>query len=338
MKKSKIVRSDMMPQLHLKSISKYVKDLNKESLKTSYAGDTAVEVDNTEYSFSAYLSMNYNFFYNFGSGYLKYQNSLIDHKISKIDLKLTAQESKLKILEAYIDSLRVKHELASAKVIQSIKQDVYTIALKLHKAGKIEKIDLVNSAMEYAEQGRQANELHNNYLQSLNNLSVLTYQDINSNTELYINKPIIPNDDIYLQKLPEIDIINKQIKQKQNEYKVIQRQRLPSIAIFANYSLYNTSEENYRTAYTYAKPESSTIGFSISMPIFEGFRKTSQTKALRHELNTLRLELKQKIHEKQYEITALKSQLKSGIANQDEYSGINRFANDKAQMSKKTKG
>lgn len=311
---AKIILSDLFPSISLNSTSKYIKDLNKDSIQTSYAGNTEVEVDNTEYTFSAYLTMNYNLL-DFGSGRLKYKNAIMDTEISKLDEAHTFQNIKLQILEAYTKCLQGQYRLANAEKLLKLKGELYDVTSRLNKAGKIDKVTVVDSALSFAEQNKQLSDIKISYKQSVRQLSALIYTEVNPDTEFEISIGDFDNTTFNVNTLPEIKIIKKQIRQKENEYDISIRSRLPSLNLFANYSLYNSSESNYRNAYRYSRPESSTVGFTLTMPIFEGGKKNAQGRALKHEISGLHYELKQKIHEKKSEFETIKMLVKSGMKN-----------------------
>lgn len=334
--KIRIARSEFFPRISISGVSKYTQDLNEKTIRTSYSGSTEVEVDNTEYSFAAYLSMNYDFF-NFGAGKLRYKNSLIDYEQAEKELEYAETQTKMQILETYINCLKKQYELENSTTLLTLKQNIYEITSKLHELGELGTIDYLDSAVNVAEQNRHFSKIREDLSLLILKLSELAYMDLNSDSKLELSLPDNNTYGIEIDKFPEIILLKNQIRQKENEYRIVQKQRLPSLSAFANYSLYKSDETSYNDTFDKARPESAIIGISASMPLFDGFKTSATVKALKYEINQLNYELKQKRHEKEYEVKSTKASLHSSIESLHLSETVSALAQSGAEVAAKLK-
>lgn len=104
---------------------------------------------------------------------------------------------------------------------------------------------------------------------------------------------IVPNFDA--QSTPEYKFYQLEIEKKKNELKALKRQLLPQIGLYSYYIFYGSNPNNFGQAIANIGQRTISLGVSVTMPIFDGFRNQAERAKKKLEIERLNVEQDQKL-------------------------------------------
>lgn len=285
-------RSEYFPKLNFSAGTEYTKNYRdaKESTVMSI-GDAFIN-PYTRYQSVLGINVGYNLF-DFGvrGGNLKIAKE--DVKLKELENKEKFQELNLTLLDTYTKILITTKQIEINKDILALEEKNLEYYQRLYKAKEVSKTELNNQKVKVSEAKNKINELNSIKQESLNWLSFYTGEqyDINKLQVADIKKP---NFDVLefqdYTKSITWKIHEKNIKKKETELQVVKKNNYPKINVYGRYYLYGSNKSSYNTSLGNIEPSNFSVGASLNMPLFDGFKNSANIEKTRLELKQLHVE------------------------------------------------
>lgn len=208
-------------------------------------------------------------------------------------------------------------------------KEVLDIAKAQYENGVLKKIDYQSLQINVANMLSQLNQLQTQYDEQLAYFNYLL--GIPAGTATVISDNI--SGDLHqvngtsdLMQRNDIRLFGQQILVKENELKRIQAEKSPAINSYFRYNIqsqFNSLGKAFDKDYMY---NSSTLGVSVSIPLFDGNRRKNRSQAVITELEQLKLNNRQKQDQAQMELISATATFNN---NREEY-GITKINLDLA--------
>lgn len=222
------------------------------------------------------------------------------------------RDLKLKVIEAYAKALVSYKSLQASEVLLSVSKDVYTMKKRLYQAGTAPKVDVAEEAIQLA-QAFDDNEVYKQQLaQNLEDLSLYTQTSYDvQDIELADFKEEEPGAAVAFQATatPEAKMFEIQIDQKQKEIEMLQRQYLPSVALYSYYNVYGFDPDSLSSSIKGLAQRSVNLGLMVNMPIFDGFKNMAAIQKAKLEKEKLALRRDDKLADLKHQAGIYKTQV-----------------------------
>ncbi|OPX96996.1 MAG: outer membrane channel protein [Syntrophorhabdus sp. PtaB.Bin006] len=286
------------PTISARWNTEYVKDLTDGTAQVNAVGNT-VFVQNTLYQSAFMFVGNYNLF-DFGVAQKKVFMAERDVHEKKNIHKQSVRDIKLKVLNTYSNLLACHEELETKKELLKLSKELSLIKERLFVAGTISRIDMVNEALKTIKIVDEIDNLAARLKGLLEDLSFLTGEDYSAEgmkVSRFRGHEEDFKDTFNPENTPESRIYDLEIEKKKAELQALQRGLLPQLALYSSYVWYGSHPSEFDTSAQQVRSRSFSVGLSITVPLFEGFKTPAEVEKVRLEMERLALEKGKKLAE-----------------------------------------
>lgn len=297
--KSKEVAGLYLPQVNYNNVAEYNPSVPSQLLPGSVVGQPTKD----------YVPVKFGTSYNFRS------TVEVTQVLNRPDLKLQIKEAGMQTGIAKTKYTMSKEDLvyqvgttfyslqANTEMIRTTRFDylnmkeVLDISKAQYENGVLKKIDYESLQINVANLLSQLNQLQTQYKEQLAYFNYLLGIPAANETAISDNiaEEIHETGSNYdLAQRADIKLLGQQILVKENELKRIQAEKKPSINSYFRFNLqsqFNSMSNAFDNDYSF---NSSTVGVSVSIPIFDGNRRKNRSQSVIYELEQLKLNSRQK--------------------------------------------
>lgn len=296
------------PTLSLSYNTEYNKDLDDFTSATESVGDSVI-TSGTKYQSSLSLNLNHEL-YHFGAT----EDSILIAKkeVNIKKLNWCEEEKKLHqtILDRYSSAIKSKTKSSIKGEMLQIRQNLYNVKQRLHKAGKYSKLDLGDEAITIIDLEKDIELALLQYQEDIIQLSNLSHVELDDkNTKLMAIG--FNHSDHLTDDFEETTLGHKyaeQIKQKEHEILMLTHSQYPTLSMYGNYYMYGSDPNDAYESFDNIKKNSWKLGLAIRLNIFEGFKYSDTSQTLQYELQRIKEE--RDLYKREYEYNAKTKQSK----------------------------
>lgn len=217
--------------------------------------------------------------------------------------------------------------------ILRIKREAFALGQYSYEDVLKAEADVANMEKEIAQITKEVNEY------SLN-LSLYTGRTYNENSEVEQLSPegnlqIKEENNDVIEQSPEYKAKIKEMEAVRYKRKEAVFSLLPDISLYGRYDLYNSSPDNLGNALEDFRPVSYSVGFVISMPLFDGGAKYWASKKAAHELRRQEESVWATYEEKNKTVKTLRTAYESLMRQSNHYRKINDQYKKMTEISEK---
>ena len=330
-------QAEYFPRISARFFSEYVidpfSDLTSASVAQSRNTEQAddrlpVSVVSELYRHSFSVDLRYTLF-DFGARSGRYE--IAGKKVQAIgyDKKAAIMNVHQRVLQLFLEGVRLDNKLHAGSELIGLRTNIFARTRELQVAGLKGELDVNGAAVELAKTIQEQDDLANDMLALLEELSYHTGEryelaDISfamarGNDGAFPVKAKLLLQDMQACDLPDVVRIDVEIAMKEKEYSVLQRQRFPKLSLYSSYRMYGTDPQGFDNAFNAMRENNSIIGLLAEWDLFAGFGVVAQGNRLRAEKERLQLQRQRKISEHQQKMKELQ-----GILNRYESERENR--------------
>ena len=303
-------KSEYFPKLNLGAGMEYTKNYRdvKESTVMSI-GDAFIN-PYTRYQSVLGITVGYNLF-DFGvrSGNVKLAKE--DVELKELETKEKLQELNLTLLDSYTKILITTKQIKINKEILALEEKNLEMKERLYNAKEISKTELNDERVKVKTIKQRLSELNSIRTESLNWLSFYTGEQYDPN-DLKVAELKKSDCDVGAFKDYTKSIVwkihEKNIKKKELELQIVKRNNYPKINIYGRYYLYGSDYNNYAKSLG-IEPSNFSVGASLNMPLFDGFKNSAAIQKTALELKQLNVERDKAIAQLMTRLAAMRSNL-----------------------------
>ena len=304
-------RSDYYPKLNFNAGTEYTK--NFRDVRTSIVttvGDAFIN-PYTRYQSIMGITLSYNIF-DFGvrKGHLDIAKE--DEKLKDLEEKEKLQDLYLNLLDTYTKVLVLKKQLELNERILALESNNTELKTRLYNAKEISATDLNDAKVKVESLKRSMNEITSMLNENLLMLSFYTGEEYDLE-HLKVSDVKRPDFDTTAFRDYTKSIIWQvheiQLKKKELELKVVKRTNYPKITAYGRYYLYGSDHSSYNDSWSDFRPSNYTVGGSLNMPLFDGFKNHADIKKTELELKSLQIERDKAMAEYMTRLATLRSNL-----------------------------
>lgn len=303
-------KSEYFPHFNLGGGMEYTKNFRdiRESTVMSI-GDAFIN-PYTRYQSVLGITVAYNLF-DFGvrGGNLKIAKE--DVELKKLETKEKLQELNLTLLDSYTKILITSKQIELNRRILGIEEKNLNMKERLFSAKEISGMELNDERVKINNIKSKIAELNSIRVEALNWLSFYTGEEYDV-TKLKVADLNKTDFDVLAFKDYTKSIIwkihEKNIKKKELELRVVVRNNYPKLNAYGRYYLYGSDHNNYAQSLG-IEPSNFSVGASLSMPIFDGFKNSADIAKTRLELKQLQVERDKAIAQLAARLAAMRSNL-----------------------------
>ena len=283
-------RSEYFPKINASVGTEYTKNFKDLANSTvSVVGEAFVN-PYTRFQSLMGITLTYNVF-DFGVRKSKMDIAKEDIQLKELLEKEQFQELELTMIDTYSKLYILKKQIEINEKILELANKNLEYKTRLFEAKEISKTELNDQKFEVQKYERKLFELKSLAQESLNWLTFYTKQEYQldnltlkelrgSNSD-----PMEFND--YTKSLTWL-IQEKEVKKKELALKVAKRNNMPKVNAYSRYYLYGSDHSSYNRTMDDLGPSNYTIGATVFMPVFDGFKNSA-------EIQTANLELQQQL-------------------------------------------
>ena len=284
-------RNEYFPKLNFNAGMEYTKNFRDIRDTTVMSIGDAFINPYTRFQSILGITVAYNLF-DFGvrGGNLKIAKE--DEELKKLETKEKLQELNLTLLDTYTKILVTTKQIEINKEILNLEENNLQMKQRLFDAKEISKTELNDAKVKVKGIKNKISDLNSIKEESINWLSFYTGDEYDSKN-LKVAELKKTNFDVtaftdYTKSITW-KIHDKNIKKKELELKVAKKNYLPKINAYGRYYLYGSDHSNYAKSLG-IEPSNFSVGASMNMPIFDGFRTSAYVQKTALELKQLYVE------------------------------------------------
>ncbi len=238
---------------------------------------------------------------------LQIRNSGLQTKIAKTKYNLSKEELVYQVASLFY-SLQTNAELIRTTHFdyQNLRE-VLAVAKAQYENGTLKRIDYESLEINVANKLSQLSQYQTQYNDQLAHFNYLLGIPASNQTIISDSIPehlrSAESSSNFLQR-QDIRLSHQMIESKENELSSIRAEKTPSINSYFRYnyqSQFNQPGKAFNSDYLY---NSSTVGVSVSIPIFDGNRRKSRVKTAQIQLDQLKLQNLHKQDEARMEVVS----------------------------------
>ncbi len=333
-------RSEYFPKLNIGAGTEYTKNYRDVRETTVMSIGDAFINPYTRYQSVLGITVGYNLF-DFGvrGGNLKIAKE--DAELKELETKETLQEMNLTLLDTYTKILLTSKQIELNKQILKLQEKNLENYERLFSAKEISKTELNNIKIQLSATKNKISELMSIEQESFNWLSFYTGEnyDINKTKIADLNVPkfnILEFQDYTKSVIWKKH--EKNIKKKELELGVVKRNNYPKLNVYGRYYLYGSDHNNYGESFGNIEPSNFSVGASLNMPIFDGFKNSANIEKTKLELKQLYVERDKAIAQLMTKLANMRSNLMYLDEQLDENNNAIKELTDKENSSKRLAG
>ena len=304
------MKSEYFPKLNFGGGLEYTKNFRDIGDSTIMSIGDAFINPYTRFQSMLGITVAYNLF-DFGvrGGNLKHAKE--DVELKELETKQKYQDMSLTLLDTYTKILVTSKQIEINKEILALEEKNLQMKERLFKAKEISKIELNDEKVKVKQIKNRISDLSSIRQESLNWLSFYTGENYDS-AKLKTNdlkKPKFDATEVtdYTKSIVW-KIHEKNIKKKELELYIVKRNNYPKINAYGRYYLYGSDYSNFGKGLG-VEPSNFSIGASLNMPVFDGFKNRANIEKTTLELKQMHLERDKAIAELATKLATMRSNL-----------------------------
>lgn len=303
-------KSEYFPKLHLGGGIEYTKNYRDVSDTTIMSIADAFINPYTRFQSMLGITVAYNLF-DFGvrGGNLKLAKE--DVELKELETKRQLQEMNLTLLDTYAKILVMSKQIEINKEILTLEEKNLELKERLYKAKEISKTELNDEKVKVKQIKSKIADLKSIRQESINWLSFYTGENYDSEN-LKASDIKKPKFDVTEFKDYTKSIVwkihEKNIKKKELELYVVKRNNYPKLNAYGRYYLYGSDYSNWGKSMG-IEPSNFSVGASLSMPIFDGFKNSANIEKTKLELKQMHVERDKAIAQLMTKLATMRSNL-----------------------------
>lgn len=284
-------KSEYFPKLNLMAGTEYTRNFRDIHDTTIMSIGDAFINPYTRYQSIIGITVGYNLF-DFGARSDSLKMAKEDVKVKELEFKQKLQEMNLTLLDSYSKILITTKQIELNRDILALEEKNLEMKERLYKAKEIAKTELNSAKANVSKTKIKISDLKSIREDSINWLSF--YTGVNYETDnIKVDEIQKANFDILsfqdYTKCITWQIQEKNIKKKELELSIAKKNYLPKVNVYGRYYLYGSNHNNYGKALG-IEPSNFSIGASVNMPVFDGFKNNSIVEKTALELKQLYVE------------------------------------------------
>lgn len=303
-------KSEYFPKFNFSMGTEYTKNFRDARESTVMSIGDAFINPYTRFQSVLGISVGYNLF-DFGvrGGNLKVAKE--DVKIKELETIEKLQELNLSLLDIYTKILVTSKQIELNKDILAIEEKNLEMKERLYQAKELSKTELNDEKVKVTITKNKIEELKSIESESLNWLAFYTGEKYDINN-LKVAELKISNFDVLAFNDYTKSIIwqvhEKNIKKKQLEVQVAKRINYPKLNVYSKYYLYGSDPSSYGESLK-IEPSNFSVGASLNMPVFDGFKNSANIQKTELELKQLQVERDKSIAQLMTRLATMRSNL-----------------------------
>lgn len=270
-------RSEYFPKIVATAGTEYTKNFKDYATSTvTTVGDSFIN-PYTRFQSILGITLSYNVF-DFGIRRNNLDIMKEDTKVKELLVKEQLQELGLTLTDSYCKLLITKKQLDINKEILALEQDTLNMKERLFEVKELSKTELNDQKIKVKQIEKRISELTSIAIESLNWISFYTGEnyDFENITVSEFKKPDFdPMEFNDYTKSITWQIQEKELKKKELELKIAKKNYLPKVNAYSRYYVYGSDHSSYRDAIDDTSPSNWTVGASVIMPVFDGFKTSA---------------------------------------------------------------
>ncbi|MBQ4077795.1 TolC family protein [bacterium] len=270
-------RSEYFPKIVATAGTEYTKNFKDYTTSTvTTVGDSFIN-PYTRFQSILGITLSYNVF-DFGIRKNNLDIMKEDTKVKELLVKEQLQELGLTLTDSYCKLLITKKQLDINKEILALEQDTLKMKERLFQAKELSKTELNDQKIKVKQIEKRISELTSIAIESLNWISFYTGEnyDFENITVSEFKKPDFdPMESNDYTKSITWQIQEKELKKKELELRIAKKNYLPKVNAYSRYYVYGSDHSSYRDAIDDTSPSNWTVGASVIMPVFDGFKTSA---------------------------------------------------------------
>jgi outer membrane protein len=342
----KAAKSDYYPTLRANINVEYLKGLQSQPQQVTSVGNTVLPYG-TRFQNSVGTQFNQVLF-DFGARKHKVAMSRYDAGSKTAIVDQTLRDLKSQVIEAYANALQSYKAVIANQDMLAFAQESYQCKKRLYQAGSITKVEMTDESIVVAQTLDEIQTAKEQLAQHLEKLSYYTRELYDLETLEISDLVNEANDlrDLDLKKTPEARQYDDKIAQKTEEIAYLKRQNLPQLSVYSYYNLYGVNQNSLGKSVTNLSQRTVSLGLSLGVPIFDGFKNRAaiqkaelekQKLALQKEDALAQLDVQAKTYQEQMSNFGVQLQTKARILKRTQYKGELVTRLSEQQLVDKTK-
>lgn len=270
-------RSEYFPKIVATAGTEYTKNFKDYATSTvTTVGDSFIN-PYTRFQSILGVTLSYNVF-DFGIRKNNLDMMKEDAKVKELLVKEQLQELGLTLTDSYCKLLITKKQIDINKEILALEQDTLKMKERLFEAKELSKTELNDQKIKVKTIEKRISELSAIAIESLNWISFYTGEnyDFENITVSEFKKPDFdPMEFNDYTKSITWQIQEKELKKKELELRIAKKNYLPKVNAYSRYYIYGSDHSSYRDAIDDTSPSNWTVGASVIMPVFDGFKTSA---------------------------------------------------------------
>jgi len=284
-------RSEYFPKLNLGGGIEYTRNYRDIKDTTVMSIGDAFVNPYTRYQSILGITVSYNLF-DFGIRGDTLKMAKEDKELKELELKEKFQELNLTLLDTYTKILITTNQIELNKKILKLEEKNLEMKERLFKAKEISKTELNDETIKIKTIKNKIADLYSIRQEALNWLSFYTGEEYNLD-EIKVSEIKKTNFDVNsfqdYSKSITWKIHEKNIKKKEFELQIAKKAYYPKVNAYGRYYMYGSDHNNYAESLG-IEPSNFSVGASVNMPIFDGFKISADIKKTDFELKQLHIE------------------------------------------------
>ena len=285
-------RSEYFPKLNLGATTEYTKNFRdaKDSTVMSI-GDSFIN-PYTRFQTVLGVNMAYNLF-DFGLRRNILKMAKEDVEIKKMEEKQRLQDVVLNVTDTYAKILMLIAQESAYEQIEQLQDKNLGYYQRLYDAKVVSSTDLNLAKVNLEQTRKQLSEIKSLKAESVSWLSFYTgeeYDVDNLTAENFVDIEFNPFEERNIENSVVWKLHEKIIKKKGYEVKAAKRVNYPKVTAYSRYYLYGSDYSSYVDNINNIRRSNFSVGGSINMPVFDGFKNSANIKTKKLELEQLLVE------------------------------------------------
>lgn len=303
-------KSEYFPKLYFGGGFEYTKNFRDIHDSTVMSIGDAFINPYTRFQSMLGITLAYNLF-DFGVRGGSLKTAKQDTALKELQALQQLQEMNLTLLDTYAKILVTSKQIEINKEILSIEEKNLQMRERLFEAKEISEMELNDEKVKVATVKTKIADLKSIRQESINWLSFYTGETYDSDN-LKIEELKRPDFDVTAFNDYTKSIVwkvhEKNIKKKELELYVAKRNNFPKINAYTRYYLYGSDYSNVGKSLG-IEPSNFSVGASLSMPLFDGFKNSALIEKTKLELKQLQVERDKAIAELMTKLATMRSNL-----------------------------
>ena len=169
---------------------------------------------------------------------------------------------------------------------------------RLYEAGNLARVELGEQALQLAQVQDDIKQWRETLTERLKELGAYTHTNYSVDNVQFLDLDEgapLPALTFRPELLPDLRMYQLQIEAKKAELRALGAQRFPKISAYSSYTLYGTNPNNPASAVQDVRRRIYTVGLTMSVPLFDGFKNQGQRDKKRTEIQQLQVESEKKL-------------------------------------------